>query len=54
MNATILKFPHDRINLEVKTGEAKIIKLPIKQVDVVFLMPLAMAGLFLEMWTTAF
>ena len=35
MNATILKFPYERINLDVKSGEAQIFRLPRPREDAV-------------------
>ena len=50
MNATILKFPYERINLDVKSGEAKILKLPVRKLDLAYLVPFAAFAVWMEMW----
>lgn len=49
MNAKVLEFPYGRIRQEPEVHEAKILKLPQKQVDVLML-PYAVTLAWLSMF----
>ena len=50
MNATILKFPRDRVNQDVRCCEAEIIVFPVRKIDLAYLIPFAAFAVWMKAW----
>jgi hypothetical protein len=49
MNAQILKFPRDRIK-PAEECEAKILTFPVRPIDMSYLLPFAVAVMWMDFW----
>jgi hypothetical protein len=49
MNAQVIDFPYAKIS-EIEPHEAKILTFPVRQIDMSYLAPFALAVMWMELW----